>query len=147
MHKEFIFLAQTDTTAGFLSKDHTSINQIKKSNINKKLLKEYSSFKNLNIRLPVKFRAKVRMSKKTSFIVNNNSFRVVQKDNFGSFHFNFLNIFKCLYSSSANKSGELFDFNFAVKYASVIVFDKRGIYSSSPSKIFKLNNSRLIKIR
>ncbi|MWV62421.1 hypothetical protein DCO58_04310 [Helicobacter saguini] len=64
-----IFLAQSDTTIGFLSKSAARINEIKKANANKILLKEFCNFKNLDSRIPTKFRRFVRYAKKTTFIL------------------------------------------------------------------------------
>ena len=132
---DIVFLAQSDTTAGFLSINAVEINNRKKANTSKALLKEIPNLKNQIHRIPCKHRRFVRYAKKTTFIVKNfkpaqnlknafvntQSFRVV-KD---SKHNDFLQGFKYLYSSSANPTGRGFDMDFALKNCDVVVLDKR----------------------
>lgn len=139
-----IFLAQSDTTAGFLSKNAAAINNVKKAPKNKALLKEYAYFKYLDSRIPTKFRSFVRNAKKTSFILPNKlSFRVIKEP----LHREFLQRFKSLYSSSANENLKRFDIYFGYKNCDVIVKDMRGIFESKSSKILKINNIRMKKVR
>lgn len=140
--RDKIFLAQSDTTAGFLCANSNVINKVKKSSHTKLLLKECSSSKNL--RAPNIFKNIIRKSRKTSFIIKGKSFRVIGRD---SLHYRFLYLFKELYSSSANTSGKDFNYDFALKNSNIVVKDKRGIYKDKPSNIFKINYVRMIKIR
>ncbi len=146
MKKNKIYLAQTDTTVGFLSRDYKKLNKIKKRDLNQKILIEVDSLKTLKnfVRVPEKFKNNVRRSKKITFIYSNkNSYRVV-KDNK---HLEFLKKFKWFYSTSANLSGEKFDKKWAFSKANVIVEDKRGFFEGGASKLYKINNHKIKKIR
>ncbi|OBV28738.1 hypothetical protein BKN38_09160 [Helicobacter sp. CLO-3] len=139
-----VFLAQTDTTAGFLSSDYRKLNAIKKRDVNQKVLLTLSDYQNLKARyrIPRAHRRRVRYARQTSFILpNGKSFRVV-KD---SRHLAFLRHFGALYSTSANVSGGAFDLAWAMKQADIIVLDSRRIYEAKPSQIIKL--SRKTKIQ
>ena len=65
-----IYLAQTDTTAGFLSKDFREINALKRRAADKPCLittAKFSELKNLT-RVPAKFKNLVRRARKTTFL-------------------------------------------------------------------------------
>jgi len=146
MDSNKIYLTQTDTTIGFLSKDYKKLNKIKKRNLNKKILIEVDSLSTLKnfVRIPRKFKKKVRRTVKTTFIYpKGESFRVV-KDNK---HLEFLKKFKWMYSTSANLSGKKFDKSWAVKKADVIVENKESFFENKPSTIYKINNHKIKKIR
>ena len=146
MKKNKIYLAQTDTTVGFLSRDYKKLNKIKKRDLNQKILIEVDSLKMLKnfVRVPEKFKKRVRRSKKTTFIYHNkNSYRVVKDDK----HLEFLKKFKWLYSTSANLSGQKFDKKWAFKEADVIMEEKKGFFEGEASKIYKINNHKIKKIR
>lgn len=139
-----IYLAQTDTTAGFLSKDYKEINLAKKREINKPCIitsTYLTSLKNL-ARVPNRFKNQVRKAKKTTFIYKNQiSFRLVNDNK----HSLFLKNFKYLYSSSANLHGYEFNINYAKNIANIIV--DLDLAQKSSSKMFKINNSKLKQIR
>lgn len=141
-----VYLAQTDTTVGFLSKDFKKLNKIKKRPVNKKVLIEVDSLNTLKkfIRVPDKFKKHIRRAKKTTFIYpDGNSFRLIKDEN----HLEFLRKFKWMYSTSANLSGENFDKSWAFGQADIIVEDKRGFFEGEPSTIYKINNCTIKKIR
>jgi tRNA A37 threonylcarbamoyladenosine synthetase subunit TsaC/SUA5/YrdC len=146
MNPNKIYLVQTDTTVGFLSQNREKLNKIKNRKIDKPVLREVDSFKTLKsfVRAPDKYKKMIRRAKKTTFIYpNGESFRVV-KDNT---HLEFLKKFKWMYSTSANKTGERFDERWAKEKADIIVEDKRGFFEGEASKIYKINNKRIKKIR
>jgi tRNA A37 threonylcarbamoyladenosine synthetase subunit TsaC/SUA5/YrdC len=146
MNPNKIYLVQTDTTVGFLSQNREKLNKIKSRKLNKSVLREVDSFKTLKnfVRAPDKYKKMIRRAKKTTFIYpNGESFRVV-KDNT---HLEFLKKFKWMYSTSANKTGERFDERWAREKADIIVEDKRGFFEGQASKIYKINNKRIKKIR
>ncbi|PAF52995.1 hypothetical protein BKH42_08365 [Helicobacter sp. 13S00482-2] len=146
MDNNLIYLAQTDTTAGLLSANFQKLNQIKGRDKNKPVLMEVNSLKKLKnlTRIPIKFKNRVRKSIKSTFIYpNQSSFRLI-KDNL---HLNFLNHFGQMYSTSANKSGMDFQYNEAFEMCDILVVDKRRIFSATSSAIFKINNTKIIKIR
>ncbi len=147
MDNSAVFLIQTDTTVGFLSKDRKSID-IKKNRLpDKEYLTAVSSFcelKNLT-RVPDKFKKLVRRAKKTSFIFNKNniSVRVVSSGE----HYNFLNRFGFFYSSSANLSGEKFNDEVARNLADIICEDNRGLFEAESSKLYRLGREKIRRLR
>ncbi len=146
MNPNNVYLAQTDTTVGFLSRDYKKLNKIKKRDINQKVLIEVESLKTLKTftRVPAKFKNIVRRAKKSTFIYQNGeSFRVVKDEN----HLRFLKKFKWMYSTSANLSKEKFDKKWAMKQADIIVEGKKGFFEGEPSNIYKINNYKINKIR
>lgn len=141
---DVIFLAQTDTTIGFLSKNKALINKAKGAKASKELLIEFASFKYLYYRTPTHFRAFIRRAKKTSFVLSKTkSFRVI----IDSKHKEFLQNLGHLYSSSANPTTKGFDSEFAKKCADVIVIDSRGLFPAKSSRILKIRGLRAKKIR
>lgn len=139
-----IYLAQTDTTAGFLSKDYKEINFAKKRDLNQPCIitSAYLTSLKLLAKCPNKFKNKIRRAKKTTYIHKNGlSFRLVNDNK----HSIFLKDFKYLYSSSANLHGDKFNINYAKSIANMIVDD--NLNESSSSTMIKLNNHKLKKIR
>ena len=139
-----IILAQTDTTAGFLSKDYKLINKAKNRKIStpclltSAYLSEIQSFS----RLPNKFKNDFRKAKKKSFILKNGfSFRLINDER----HSKFLKKFGFFYSSSANKHGEKFDENWARKKADLVLDEI--LSEKSASSIFKLSRIKKVKLR
>jgi len=146
MNPDKIYLTQTDTTVGFLSQNREKLNKIKNRPLNQPVLREVESFDTLKkfVRVPTAFKKRVRRSKRTTYIYpNGESFRVVKDKK----HLEFLKKFKWMYSTSANKTGESFDEKWAKNKADIIVEDERGFFEGKASKIYKINNKRIKKIR
>ena len=140
-----IYLAQTDTTAGFLSDKKEELQKIKPRN-NKPFLLTTTTFKTLKnlSRVPKQHKKTVRRAKKTTFIYpNNKAIRVVKDD----IHEKFLKDFDYLYSTSANRSGKDFDEEFAKNIADVIVEDRRGFSQEKSSSLVKLSKNKKTKLR
>lgn len=77
-----VFLAQSDTTAGFLCANPKKLNRLKKRDENQKILLALSDFIELKkrFRIPPFAKKMVRNARKTSFVLpNGESFRVVKK--------------------------------------------------------------------
>lgn len=77
-----VFLAQSDTTAGFLCANPKKLNRLKKRDENQKILLALSDFIELKkrFRIPLFAKKMVRNARKTSFVLpNGKSFRVVKK--------------------------------------------------------------------
>lgn len=77
-----VFLAQSDTTAGFLCANPKKLNRLKKRDENQKILLALSDFRQLKrrFRIPLFAKKMVRNARKTSFVLpNGRSFRVVKK--------------------------------------------------------------------
>ncbi|MEE6565056.1 Sua5 YciO YrdC YwlC family protein, partial [Campylobacter coli] len=103
-----IYLAQTDTTAGFLSKNLEEINALKGRAKDQPCLITSAKFDELKkiVRVPNQFKNWVHRAKKTTFIYPNNQAVRIVKD---CKHAQFLEKMGCFYSSSANKHGQKFD--------------------------------------
>ncbi|MDO5045221.1 Sua5 YciO YrdC YwlC family protein [Campylobacter sp.] len=139
-----IYLAQTDTTAGFLSKDFNEINRLKNRPLHKPCLITTSKFSELKTlaRVPDKFKNLVRRARKTTFLYPNlKAIRVVKDCE----HAKFLDKNGWFYSSSANLSNQKFDEIWARSVADIIVDDE--FKEQASSKIYKLSKTNLKKIR
>lgn len=139
-----IYLAQTDTTAGLLSKDLKALNAVKNRPLNKPCVITTSKFSKLLTltRVPNKFKNMVRKSKKTTFLYPNLKAIRVIKD---VAHSKFLDIHGWMYSSSANLHGEKFNQIWAESVADIIIDNE--FKESSPSKILKVSNSGIKCLR
>jgi len=143
--KEKLYLTKTDTTIGFVSQDSTKIDIAKDRLPNKHYIKVVNSLKTLKsfTRVPQKFKNRVRVAKETTFIMpDGNSFRVVK----GSKHNLLLDRLEWAYSSSANRSGEEYDSEYAKREAEVIVSEPNS-QNSKPSKIYRLGVKTIKSIR
>ena len=142
----FLFLAQSDTTAGFLSKSKDKITLAKQNSKDKPILVESRLITSIkeDSRIPKIIGKAIRRSKKTTFIFQNGkSYRVVSD----GLHAIFLENLGLVYSSSANLHKHKFDLNFAINNADVLIIDERGIFESSPSGILKIRKNKIKKIR
>ena len=87
----------------------------------------------------------VRRSKQTSFIYpNGESYRIIDRE---SNHFNFIQKYKKIYSTSANENKKSFSLNFALEKAEIVVYTKELFQEKQGSKIMKLNKVKKKKIR
>jgi tRNA A37 threonylcarbamoyladenosine synthetase subunit TsaC/SUA5/YrdC len=139
-----VILAQTDTTVGFLSRDSKRLEEIKMRHDNKPFLKVFADFKVLRqtIRIPTTHKRFVRYASKTTFVVKNQAFRHVD-----GVHARLIRPYCWLYSTSANKSGGIFERGFCTKNADIIIEDSRGLVEKSASSIYKLTSTRCKKLR
>ena len=140
-----VILAQTDTTVGFLSQDAEKLAHIKGRKPNKPFLKNIFSLKELkkSIRIPKSRKKELRRAKRTTYIVKNQAFRVAT---FPASSAIFRNA-GWFYSTSANKSGEKFDYNFAKEKADIIVINEVGLFESEPSSLIKCNERKKVRLR
>ncbi len=141
-----IILAQTDTTVGFLSADASLLEEVKSRPLGKEFLKVYPSFEAFKAdgnRVPQKYKNFVRRSEKTTFIIKNRASRVVKNNP----HLQVLQKYPWLYSTSANKSGHEFDKDFCIRKSDIIVEDCRGFYETTPSTLYKINNTKIRRLR
>jgi tRNA A37 threonylcarbamoyladenosine synthetase subunit TsaC/SUA5/YrdC len=147
LKSDLVYLVQTDTTVGFLSSESLKLSSLKKRNPNQKILQVTDSFDSLKkyIRVPNKFKNKVRRSTQTTFIYpNGSSFRVVTQS---SSHNLFVKKFTKLFSTSANETGKCFDKNYACNNVDVIVYNSEGFTEKNASSIIKINNKKQKRIR
>ncbi|SHO80370.1 TsaC protein (YrdC domain) required for threonylcarbamoyladenosine t(6)A37 modification in tRNA [hydrothermal vent metagenome] len=144
MLHNLIFLSQTDTTIGFVSQDDRRLSKVKKRLPNKSYIKAISSLKILKsyTRVPNIHKNRVRRAKRTTFIINSNSYRVIKN----SKHNLLLDRLGWAYTTSANLSGDNYSDEFAKSSCDVEVsFDKKS--DKIASKIYKINNSMIFRIR
>ncbi|MBD5166529.1 MAG: Sua5 YciO YrdC YwlC family protein [Helicobacter sp.] len=141
-----LYLAQTDTTAGFLAHDAREIAHAKQREERKPCVWTTARLAHLRevVRVPRKFAARVRRSRRCTFIVRNRAVRLVADCP----HAGFLGRFDGLFSSSANKSGESFCADFALRTAKICVFERDNpLCERAASRIYRLNNHAIKRIR
>lgn len=139
-------LTQTDTTVGFLSQDSQKLYEIKSRSSTKPFIKVYRNLKSFiedGNRVPINRRRALRYAKKTTFIVKNRAFRVV------AFELNSQATRELLwcYSTSANKSNESFNREFCETKSDIIIENINGLHERESSKLIKINNIKMRKIR
>jgi len=140
--KKVVFLTNTDTTIGFISKSKKALDIAKNRTPNKVYIEVLPSLKALKKRVPKKYKRLVRRAKKTTFILNQTySFRV----SYNNKHNLLLNRLNGAYSSSANESNKNYDYNYAYKNADIIIYPLGN--KDKPSKIYKLSSKKIKKIR
>ena len=143
-----VYLCQTDTTAGFLSKNKASLNKLKNRPLHTPCLitmAEFSTLLNF-ARVPRKFKNLVRRAKKTTFIYPNQKALRVVKD---GKHAKFLKKHGWFYSSSANAHKKPFKLDYALflaKKHKIKIVDK-NLHEARASKIFKLSRTKKHKMR
>jgi len=143
--KTQVFLTQTDTTVGFLSQDATQLQYIKSRSSSKPFIKVFATFKDFqkNNRIPKRYKSRVRRSKKTTFIVKNQAFRVVPYP----LSVNFMQKIPWFFSTSANERGKHFDRRFCEAYSDIIIEDKNSLKEGKASQLYKLNNTTKKRLR
>jgi len=146
--KDTIFLAQTDTTVGFLSHSKDRLCAIKNRNKNKSFLQICSTLYNVkNIaRIPNKYKNMLRRSKNSTFIHQN---KKATRLSFDCRHNRFLDKYaqnNPLFSTSANMSNFAFDKDFAICHSDVIVYQKQDFMELQASSLYKINNQNIKKI-
>lgn len=143
MLKDKVFLTSTDTTTGFVSQNSDRLNEIKQRPKDKKFIKALNSFDTLKsiTRIPIMHKKRVRRAEKSTFIIKDESFRVV-KD---KCHLLLLDRLKWAYSTSANPSGRGYDEDFAYKNADIIVVPLRQ--NGQASSLFKLGKRKIKRLR
>ncbi|MBX7491386.1 hypothetical protein [Helicobacter turcicus] len=153
-----IFLAQSDTTAGFLCENFNVLNHIKGRNVKQNVLLTLESLEKLKklVRVPNAHKNRVRRSQKKTFVykgrnvkgIESLAIRLVPKGIREKVeHSNLLAFFPFLYSSSANAHKAEFDLDFALEKADIVVLDWRFLSAQKPSKMYKIVNARIRKIR
>ncbi len=142
--KACVFLAQTDTTVGFVSQNADKITAIKQRPSYKHYITAVNSFHTLKtlVRIPQQHKNRVRRSTKTTFVMpNKESYRVI----FDAQHLLLLDRLKWVFTSSANLSNESYDETFAKNMADVII--EPLLNPKEASRIYKLGTNTLKRIR
>ncbi|MDY0123486.1 hypothetical protein [Sulfurimonas sp.] len=141
-----VILTQTDTTVGFLSQNTQKLYEIKSRPQTKpfiKVYKDFKSFKQDGGRVSKGRKNLVRRSKKTTFIINNFSFRVAHPH----LDSQILRETPWFYSTSANKSAERFNRDFCESKADIIVEDINSLVEKDSSSLIKINSTKRRKLR
>lgn len=141
-----IILTQTDTTVGFLSHNATKLYEVKSRKSTKPFIKVYNDFQTFltyGNRVPKKFKKEIRRSKKTTFIVKNQAFRVANP----KLNSQILRNLKWSFSTSANESNKNFDREFCENKADIIIEDKNGLEEKSSSSLYKLSKTKKRRLR
>ncbi|TKI68911.1 Sua5/YciO/YrdC/YwlC family protein [Sulfurimonas crateris] len=141
-----VILTQTDTTVGFLSQNAQKLYEIKSRSQTKpfiKVYKDFKSFKQDGGRVLKGRKNLVRRSKKTTFIINNFSFRVAEI----KLDSEILRETPWFYSTSANKSAERFNRDFCESKADIIVEDINSLVEKDSSSLIKINSTKRRKLR
>ena len=147
MNSSLIYLTQTDTTVGFLSNNDKKLSGAKQRDSKQKTLQVVSNFKTLNklVRVPKKFKKIIRRAKKSTIIYPNKmAFRVVSKN---AAHQNFLKKFDLMFSTSANKTKNNFNEEFAIQNSDIVIYNKENFVEKKASSIYKINKQKIKKIR
>ncbi len=141
-----VFLLQTDTTVGFLSKDSNKLSLIKSRPANKNFITVYKDFKSLKesrTRIMQEHKNLIRRSKKTTFIIAGKSFRVAQPTTKAWI----IKKESWFYSTSANQSGMKFDREFCESQADIVIENRDGLNELPPSNLIKLNKKTRRRLR
>ena len=146
MNPDRVYLAQTETTAGFLSQNSDALSRIKNRPEGKSFLISVDSLQTLKTftRVPKAHKNTIRRAQKTTFAYPCGlAIRVVKDEA----HLQFLQKIKWSYSTSSNPSGKEFDKVFAMEKADTIVFTCKGFFEDKPSTIVKLGKTKMRKLR
>ena len=138
-----VILTQTDTTVGFLSQDEQQLKELKARPSSKPFIKVYQNFKLLPLRIPKSKRSLIRRSKKTTFIVKNNAFRVASH----KLSATLLQKTPWFFSTSANEPSKSYERVFCEKKADIIIEDKNSLTEMPSSKLYKINAKKTRRIR
>ena len=139
-----LFLTDTDTTVGFLSRDPEPLDRAKRRHGKKHYITALPSLRSLRdrARVPRPYRLRLRRSRKESYILpSGRSYRIVRD----SRHLLLLKRLGWAYTSSANLSGAAYDEEYARRMADVVV-EPLGA-PRAPSRIYRLGRRKLRRIR
>ena len=134
-----VYLAQTDTTVGFLSQDANKLAAIKERDPSKPFIQSFDSLRTytqMGGRVPHRFKNALRRSRNSTFVINNRAIRIVSEGT----HHDLLSKHGWLYSTSANAKGKSFERDFAIHHTDIVIEDMRGLSEGQASTIYKLNN-------
>jgi len=143
---DHVILAQTDTTVGFLSQNASRLSQIKERPTHKPFIKSFDSlrrYQTMGGRVPQAFKNRIRRTKNTTFVINNQAIRIVTHGE----HHMLLQKYGWLYSTSANEKSQSFTLDFAIKKSDLIVEGARGLFEGPSSDIYKMNTQKIKQLR
>jgi len=140
-----VYLAQTDTTVGFVGPDAAALAQAKGRPASRPMLKALPDLRAVSDvgRVPPAHRRRVRRAGASSFILpNGRSFRVIKGP-----HRALVTRLGGCYTTSANRHGEGFDEAYAREAADVWVETAEGYREKPPSAIWRLGRKKAVKVR
>ena len=141
-----VYLAQTDTTVGFVGPDAAALARAKGRSASRPMLKALPEMRAISDlgRVPFVHRRRVRRAKASSFILpNGRSFRVVVDGP----HRELVARLGGCYTTSANRHGEGFDEAYAREAADVWVETAEGYRQKPPSAIWRLGRKKAVRVR
>ncbi|MDA3946429.1 MAG: hypothetical protein PF439_07095 [Helicobacteraceae bacterium] len=141
-----VYLAQTDTTVGFLSQDAQQLARIKERPLNKPFIQSFDTLKRYTERggrVPNCHKNRLRRSRSTSYVINNIAVRIVAEGP----HHQLLCKYGWMYSTSANEKSKHFELGFAQQHADIIIEDERGLFEGAASSIYKLHHQKIKRLR
>jgi len=141
-----VFLTPTDTTVGFISQNADRLTELKERPPHKHYIKALPSLRSLRslVRVPERHKNRVRRAKRTTFVFpNSHSYRVVKDHP----HQRLIRQLGWAYTTSANISGEAYDETFAKSAADIVVAYPFKRSRHTASKIYRLNNSNIRRLR
>jgi len=144
MSKKLVYLTQTDTTIGFISQDAKRLTEIKQRPPYKHYIKAIDSLDTLkkHARIPNRYKNRLRRARRSTFILPNGaSYRVIYDPK----HLELISKLAWAYTTSANLSDHTYDEHWARNMADKVIEPLKG--NSEPSKLYKINNRRLKRIR
>jgi len=144
--EDTVFLTQTDTTIGFVSQNADKLTAIKKRPPHKHYIKAIPSLEKLKslTRVPNIHKKKVRRAKKTTFVFpNGHSYRIIRDEH----HQKLIHKLGWAYTTSANLTNKPYDEEFAIKNADIVIYPLKNTDNHIASKIYKINNYSIKKIR
>jgi len=139
-----VYLTQTDTTIGFISQDAKRLTEIKQRPPHKHYIKAVDSLSTLKAhsRIPTIHKNRLRRAQKSTFVFPNGaSYRVIRDPK----HRKLISQLGWAYTTSANLSNTPYDETWARSMADEVIEPLKG--NEEPSKIYKINNRRLKRIR
>ena len=139
-----VYLTQTDTTIGFISQDADRLTAIKQRLPHKHYIRVVDSLATLKAqaRIPTRYKNRLRRARKSTFILPNGaSYRVIHDPR----HLALISKLTWAYSTSANLSDHPYDESWAREMADEVIEPLNT--SSLPSSIYKINRTRIRKIR
>jgi len=141
-----VYLAQTDTTVGFLSQDAQKLSEIKERPLHKPFIQSFDSLRTytqMGGRVPNRYKNRLRRSKSMTYVVNNRAIRIVNEGQ----HHQLLSKHGWLYSTSANEKGKTYENSFAEQKADIVIEDERGLFEGIASNIYKMNSKKIRRLR
>ena len=137
-----LFLTNTDTTIGFLSQSRERLDRAKERQPDKEYIQALPTLKAIKKRVPKPFRHKVRLAQKSTFILSRDySFRVIKDRR----HKLLIDRLGWAYTTSANKSGKGYSFEYAYQKADTIIYPLSA--PQEPSTIYKLGKKKHKRVR